>query len=186
MPWQTVPSTGDRWLATRTKDSQEVLFDLFTGQLLIEGHRLGRLPETYSAHPTYKRVFGDQVLDVLVSSRAGMEYMTQKEVWGFEVFFAMQDEELIIKTRKGDQMLELIPHQKLRGDLPNVFVEEHTHWMNLTTRAVELRPRDLQWQSSPLNWQLRYSEDLATMHLGTVPSSLLMDRAKFLERLRKD
>lgn len=167
VPWQAVPSTGNRWLATRTEDSQEVLFDLLTGQLLVEGHRLGRLPEAYSAHPTYKRVFGNQVLDVLISSRAGMKYMTQKEIQGFEVFFAIQDDELIVKTRKGDQMLELIPHQKFRGDLPNVFVEEHTHWMNLATRVIELRPLDLQWQSSPHNWQIRYGEDLATMNLGT-------------------
>ncbi|RDW76207.1 hypothetical protein BP5796_07028 [Coleophoma crateriformis] len=167
VPWQTVPATGNRWLATRTKDSQELLFDLLTGQLLVEGHRLGRLPEAYSAHSTYKRVFGNQVLDVLISSRAGMKYVTQKEIQGFEVSFAMQDEELIVQTRTGDQILELIPYQKLRGDLPNVLVEEYTHWMDLTTHKIELRPLDLQWQSSPLNWQIRYGEDLAIMNLGT-------------------
>jgi hypothetical protein len=164
--WETVPSTGDRWLATRTMDLQEIHLDVLTGQLLVEGHRLGRLPASYAAHQTYKRIFGNQVLDVLVSSRPDTQYVTKRNIQGYEISFSMQGEDLLILTREKDKILALIPSQQLSGDLPKMFIKDYTHWINLTTGTIELRPLDRRWQSSPLNWRIAYSQQSATMELG--------------------
>ena len=165
-PWEII--AGDRWIATKTNESQVVHYDLLSGQLLVGGKPLGRLPDLYFKHPTYARIFRNRVLDVLVTSQAGMEYMTQKHIHGYQVFFAMHDKELIIQTRKNGETLELMPHHKMRGDLPKLFIEEHTHWINLKTRIIELRPLASLWKSCPQNWCIKYEDDAkAIMQQGT-------------------
>ena len=50
--------------------------------------------------------------------------------------------ELVIKIekREGSDVLQLIPPDNLASDLPRVLVENHVHWLNLTTGSIEIRP----------------------------------------------
>ena len=68
----------------------------------------------------------------------------------------MAGDELIIraKVQQCDDILELIPSSKLESDLPTVLVENHVHWLNLTTRSIEVRPLGKMWQSSLENWHI--------------------------------
>lgn len=38
--------------------------------------------------------------------------------------------------------MELIPHEKMQGGLPAVFIEGHAHWLNINASILEIRPLD--------------------------------------------
>ena len=56
--WQAYPRPNSHWLSCVTEGEQEVHYDLLTGQLLIDGKQLGRLPREIVEHPTYASVLG--------------------------------------------------------------------------------------------------------------------------------
>ena len=69
----------------------------------------------------------------------------------------MDGEELIIRAKEQNcnEILQLIPPSKLEPDLPAVLVDNHVHWLNLTTKSIEIRPFAKLWQSSPDNWYIQ-------------------------------
>ncbi|MCJ1471894.1 hypothetical protein MMC13_000535 [Lambiella insularis] len=166
-PWRSLPVPAQRWLVTKSQEGQPVQCDILEGQLLVNGKSLGRLPSSFVNHPTYKRLFNNRVLDVLVSDMPGMGYMTGKHISGYQVHFALREAELIIRTRKDQGVLELVPHHMLCGDIPKVFVTEHTHWLDIATGTIELRPLENTWQPSSGNWQINYRKHSGSyMQLG--------------------
>jgi hypothetical protein len=59
--WRALPEPNSRWitcLAEGGQDGRDVHYDLLTGQLLIDGKPLGRLPQKIVEHPTYTSVLG--------------------------------------------------------------------------------------------------------------------------------
>jgi hypothetical protein len=63
MGWVELRSPNLCWMATYTAPtdagvSQQVHLDLLEGRLLIDGNPLGRLPQEYTSHPVYARLFG--------------------------------------------------------------------------------------------------------------------------------
>ena len=56
--WRVLPRPNSRWISCVTEGGQEVRYDLLTGELLIGGKRLGKLPQEILRHPTYTSVFG--------------------------------------------------------------------------------------------------------------------------------
>jgi len=62
--WRALSKPNSRWIFRSTEGGQEVHYNLLTGQLLIDGKPLGRLPQEIAEHPTYESVLGsvrDQV-----------------------------------------------------------------------------------------------------------------------------
>jgi hypothetical protein len=64
--WQALSTPNERWVTTQLpsfgedeEKTRAVHFNLLTGQLLIDGSPMKRLPSEYVAHPTYLRTFGD-------------------------------------------------------------------------------------------------------------------------------
>jgi hypothetical protein len=37
------------------------------------------------------------------------------------------------------------------------MIQGHTHWLNLDTSEIEIRPAENAWISSPENWRLRFA-----------------------------
>jgi len=56
--WHALPRPNSRWISCVTEGGQEVHYDLLTGQLLIDGKQLGRLPQHIATHSTYASIFG--------------------------------------------------------------------------------------------------------------------------------
>ena len=56
--WHALPRPNSRWITCVTEGEQSVHYDLLSGQLLIDGKRLGRLPREIVEHPTYASMFG--------------------------------------------------------------------------------------------------------------------------------
>ena len=78
------------------------------------------------------------------------------------MYFSLRNEgsDLVIRAKRkpidtgGSEVVELIPHEKLKGDLPVVLIEGHAHWLNLSTSIMEIRPLDSPWESSLDNWRI--------------------------------
>ena len=56
--WHALPGANSRWVSCVAEGEHEVHYDLLTGQLLINGKPLGRLPKNIVEHPTYASVLG--------------------------------------------------------------------------------------------------------------------------------
>ena len=78
----------------------------------------------------------------------------------------MYDDELIIRCQRGERFFELIPHNTLRGDFPNAFVEEYVHWLDLDTRTVEWRPLNDPWSSPSQAWKLIFLKGNLNLQKG--------------------
>ena len=103
--WHILPSPNSRWISCVVEGGQEVHFNLLTGQLLIDGNPLGKLPQEIIEHSTYASVLGtvsvivitihapshvfmhslQRVLDVIPANIPGMEFMTRSNVSGYQV-----------------------------------------------------------------------------------------------------
>jgi hypothetical protein len=53
-----------------------------------------------------------------------------------------------------NEILELIPSRKLRGDLPPALVNSHVHWLNSSTKIIEICPRERLWEQSSEHWKI--------------------------------
>ncbi|KAG8957905.1 hypothetical protein FRC03_009696 [Tulasnella sp. 419] len=177
--WRHLPSPNNRWVTTTTapqgiQKPQAVHLDLLSGQLLIDGKPLGRLPTNILTHPLYIRIFEQRFVDVIPSDLPGMDFKTSgpigsdvnNHVSGYQIYFAIrpsrsQDgpEQLVIRTQRDAEILELIPHDIFEEDLPSVLVDHHTHWLNVSNRQGEIEIRDakLWWKSSLHNWRINFS-----------------------------
>lgn len=88
--WESLPKPNDCWLVTKTAEtpemvSQEVHFNLLSGQLLVRGLPVGRMSSKYTSHALYKELFNHQVLEVFPAVIPGMEYQTDRLISGYEV-----------------------------------------------------------------------------------------------------
>ena len=70
---------------------------------------------------------------------------------------------------QGDQkneMLQLIPLKKLWDDLPRMLVDRHVHWLNLSTKVIEIRPLERLWEESSENWRIDCASGQYRMYRG--------------------
>ena len=63
-------------------------------------------------------------------------------------------------------ILEVIPQEKLQGDLPTAFVHGHVHWLNLSTLVIEIRPLEKIWEHSLDNWRIECATGQYRMYKG--------------------
>ncbi|TFK56543.1 hypothetical protein OE88DRAFT_1649890 [Heliocybe sulcata] len=161
-PWKALPRTDTaHWFTTicgsEGRVASTVHLNILTGQLLINGKPSSRLPREFVEHPTYRRIFGQKVLDVLPSDVPGLQFMTRGKAFGYQVFFALNRNEnlLVVQACHGDEDLELIPHTHFEGDLPYFLVHEYVHWLDKQNHRIELRPLKMLWTSSATNWSIQ-------------------------------
>ncbi|QRV77950.1 kinase-like protein [Ceratobasidium sp. AG-Ba] len=161
--WAVLDDPNARWISTTTSStatcpSQRVHINLLEGMLLVDGQPLGQLPRDYVTHPTYTRLFGQKVLNVVPADSPGMYFSSRSLIHSNEVLFYLEASgELVIQTIQDNVTFELIPHSKFAGDLPTFFSSDYHHWMNLQTGVVEFRPLDSPWKPKHNNWYLHFS-----------------------------
>ena len=63
-----------------------------------------------------------------------------------KVHFCLVEKDLVIRTRKGNEIFELIPDTKLRNALPRALIVNYTHWYSTQTRVIDLRPLSGPWE----------------------------------------
>ncbi|KAI9818941.1 MAG: hypothetical protein M1832_004109 [Thelocarpon impressellum] len=159
--WQALPAPDERWLAATTAStannaSMQVHFNLLDGTLLINGSPLARLPRSYEEHPTFRRLFGERILDVVPSTMSDMRFESRTRLQDHQVFFSMSNDELIVRSRKDERTYEALPLRVLEGEFPQAFVRDYVHWLEPATGRVEWRPLTNLWMSSPEhNWVMQ-------------------------------
>ncbi|KAH9160220.1 hypothetical protein EDB89DRAFT_2117301 [Lactarius sanguifluus] len=163
--WHVLPSPNSRWISCIVEGGHEVHYNLLTGQLLIGGKPLGRLPQEIIRHSTYASVLGARILDVVPADIPWMEFMTRSNVSGYQIYFSLRDGDLILKAQRQEdpRLLQFVPRAIFIGDFPKAFVDDYVHWLDLCTGEVEFRPVGSPWASDPSNWRL-------TVHIDDTPS----------------
>ncbi|KAL0573625.1 hypothetical protein V5O48_008337 [Marasmius crinis-equi] len=151
--WVCLGQPNDRWARSTGNGGQQVDFNVLESQLLVEGKPLSRLPSNYMSHSTYSRIFG-------------------------KIFFALPvSGDLVIRARNREtsEYLELVPHEKLRGDLPETLVDGFTHWLRLGDGVMECRPLTNMWASDPANWRINFLQNPPHMWKGSLQDVSLVD-----------
>ena len=105
-------------------------------------------------------MFGDQVLTVFRSNMPDMDYMCARKLMGFDVHFKMRGGQVVIRIQQNSKVLELIPQEIFTGDLPDAFIKDYVHWLDLSSYEIEFRLLDRRWTSSEDNWCLHYEPKL--------------------------
>ncbi|TEY33340.1 hypothetical protein BOTCAL_0677g00030 [Botryotinia calthae] len=158
--WKALETPNERWLRTRTAGCSEsasfVDINILTGELLINGSPLARLPHNYETHPTYKRVFGERTLEVIPSTMPGMAFETRNIICDQQIHFGMVENELIVRARRNGECFEVIPKHVLTYDFTNSFVENYIFMRNDETGVIQLRPVETPWISSEGGWQITH------------------------------
>jgi hypothetical protein len=57
----------------------------------------------------------------------------------------MDDTDLVIRCRHDDQVFELVPDLELTSALPRSLIRNYTHWYNLKSHIIEIRPLSDPW-----------------------------------------
>ncbi|KAK1219720.1 hypothetical protein PQX77_017526 [Marasmius sp. AFHP31] len=191
--WQCWGAPSGRWLHTKSKDGQQILFNVLESQLLVDGKPLSRLPATYASHPTYSRIFGKTIFSVVPPGKSdpSADFASKDPLNGYQIFFALSAAgSLIIRARsvQTNRRYQLIPHTLLENDLPRPMMEDFTHWLSLDDGIIELRPFTDVWNPSPSNWLIHFSQrqmSVNNMRLVDVRSSTSRMIASRLNRLEE-
>ncbi|KAK0715939.1 hypothetical protein B0H67DRAFT_645624 [Lasiosphaeris hirsuta] len=169
--WTRLDSIAQSHILRRESGPVSITFNLLTGNLLLNGCPLSKLPASYRKHQSFVQLFGEQILDVGPSSVPGMEFSASRDQNGWVLHFAMMDSQLVVRAVRQtraqgcgsdaavrDELQldswEYIPREHLANDLANSFVNEYAHWLHLPTGKVEFRPINRRWESTPENWCL--------------------------------
>lgn len=159
---------GGHWLQSmmRSPDSawsQVIHVNYIEGHLLIDGKPFGRLPRNIRESEDVKRLFGlNAHLLTYPSSESGMSFVMAQRVEGNEVHFGMRKDRVVIRARCRNNLLEYIaPHHFYSEgsyDLPIRLIFDAAHWLNLSTKVLEVRQMMFYTKSSDFKIDLRSRE----------------------------
>ncbi|KAF8550407.1 hypothetical protein OG21DRAFT_1446652 [Imleria badia] len=163
--WKPLDYPDSHWIACQTavtegQRPQIVHVNLLDGSLLVDGRPIGgRLPDAITGHPVYRVIFRDRNFEVIPSDLPGIDFVTVFMISEHHVYFSLRSTNLVVRARHKDaeEIFELIPQEQLQGDLPAVLIEGHAHWLNLSTRIIEIRPLEELWEQSSDNWRISYA-----------------------------
>lgn len=155
---QSASAPGSRGLS--------VSLSLLDGSLLVNGQPLSRLPKEFQDHPTYARLFGTQILEIIPSQLVSMEFSAAREQGGWVVHFAMIDGDLIVQACKEDTTWEFIPPSKIIGDFPASFINPCSHWFKISSGEIEFRSFNEPWNSRGEIWRMARRDGRWFLHKG--------------------
>ncbi|XDG05212.1 hypothetical protein ABKA04_004827 [Annulohypoxylon sp. FPYF3050] len=157
--WRVMNEPYHHWLETSSEEensSFSVHISLLTGELLVNGSPLSRLPKEYERHEMYPTLFGKSALEAFPSSVSGMRFALKKAFNGHRVYLGMsdQDKNLYVRADIEGAIFEVVPPQTFAKYLPTAFVNNFVHWYNESEDYVEFCARELPWDHSKENWRL--------------------------------
>ncbi|KAJ5762049.1 uncharacterized protein N7511_005431 [Penicillium nucicola] len=182
--WKTA-GTSEYLLMAVTSDTLgrnvnlQMHFNILTGEFLVNGRPLARLPSAYESDSIYQCLFGRSQLSVMPSNIPGMEYSCQTQCRAHTVHLAMQSysdsqpADMLVRANNENGTWELIPRRLLITLFPTTFVEEYVHWRDFDNRWIEFRPVKAAWISSNDNWRLKRNSFSDSWYLKKKDSHLV-------------
>ncbi|KAK3110708.1 hypothetical protein LTR53_014728 [Teratosphaeriaceae sp. CCFEE 6253] len=198
-PWTATGS--DHWITTSTGTELagvilQVHFNILTGELLVNGLPLDRLPRHYEDHGSYRTLFGNSTIEVMPTVIPGMDFGAKRKYSGHKLHFGWSartdtaTSDLLVQAYQSDKGYELIPSRLFSGIFPAAFVQDHVHWYNLDENMVEFRPIDQLWDDlCPRIWTLvhdpgttkwRLTRDATSQILPSLTSATSMALSRLL------
>lgn len=137
--------------------SQTVHFNYVSGFLLVDGKPAGRLPERIRDSAEIKELFGDQTyLRTYPSVLAGMSHQLVGLVEGWQIHFGLRNDQVIVRAISKSTILEFIPRRVFfkdpAYDLPVELLDTCVHFLNLSTRCLEIHRRPKIWTLRERDW----------------------------------
>ncbi|PMB71344.1 hypothetical protein BM221_003811 [Beauveria bassiana] len=166
--WDTMSETYDHWLVASTSSTEDALplciqYNLVTGELLVNGFPLSRLPSNYEGHSVYAKLFGKTSLEVLPTDMPGMMFSSKRTHFGYALFFGLSSDEhhdMRLVATSGAEVYELVPARVFRRALPSRFSSQYVHWYSRNSQTIEFRDKNTPWISSfKNNWVMRSEGD---------------------------
>ncbi|OAA37893.1 hypothetical protein NOR_06970 [Metarhizium rileyi] len=175
--WKPFSEIHNTWLvkdvATGDKvRTSQVQFNLESGELLVDGNPLNRLPNRYAHHPMYRILFGQSTMEVMPSHLPGMEFTSKSKYAGHILHFGLtnpidHEPELLVLALRDGHSFSLLPRHVFRGHFPVPLVEKCIHWYNVRSHYVEFRPQKDPWNHADGGWQLHASASESKWRLGS-------------------
>ncbi|CZR47791.1 uncharacterized protein FPRO_13458 [Fusarium proliferatum ET1] len=161
---------SDHWVTEITGNLQ-VHVSLLTGQFLVNGLPVSRLPQKYETHREYQKLFGSATLEVMPSNMPGMSFCATKMFHLYTVHLGMQTkkgvDDLLVHVSKNGLTFNLIPSRNLRDLFPNDFTNNHVHWLEEASGEIEFCHVSDPWPSMKKeSWHLRKDSDTWKLLLG--------------------
>ncbi|KAK5382430.1 hypothetical protein LTR20_005937 [Exophiala xenobiotica] len=172
--WKVTHQNDQSWLENKCL-SKSVHFNLVTGNLLVCGRPLSRLPNEYRANPLYRSIFHDLDLDVFTADVEDMEYMSRTLFEGHRIYLGMRSGVLLIRSQLGSNRFEALLGDKFLEDLPTVLVKDSVPWMDLDDGTVAFRSRQSLWKTCSSDWVLRPTLNSQTTTTMRSDQSFLID-----------
>ncbi|KAI9666766.1 MAG: hypothetical protein M1831_001542 [Alyxoria varia] len=204
--WKLVKGS-DSWVSAhtivpnQTLRQQQVHFDIFDGNLLIDGRYVGRLPDTYRKQPLIQTIVEhpDQPIMICPSDRHGMSYLMRHRFHGYAVYFGLRKGKLIVWAVRNEKVLELLPAHVFEGpnvssplDLPLSLINDFTHWLDRGKQRIHILQRTSDISKLNRGWVIdlttgqafRQKRDKNTQ--TTSKSSVLLDpQSSLFEKLAR-
>ncbi|KAI4913140.1 hypothetical protein J4E85_010873 [Alternaria conjuncta] len=145
-----------QWMLT-TSGNLPVHFNLLTGELLVNGLPLARLPAEYERHRMYEPLFHKSALEVVPTDELGFRFSAKTLYHGYNLHFGMTGQDMILSAfGKGTRRLELVPSRLFQGLLPESFVTDAVHWYDSNAQELLFRPMYAPWstEDDDTRWRL--------------------------------
>lgn len=93
--WKVLGSEHKHWLHAES-GLLPVHYNLLTGELLVNGLPLARLPSNYIDHPMYNALFGNATLEVVPTDEPGMRFSAKSMYRGCKLHFGMEGQDMYL------------------------------------------------------------------------------------------
>ncbi|KAK4895204.1 hypothetical protein LTR49_028300 [Elasticomyces elasticus] len=184
-PWTAAGS--DHWLTTSTRvglaggASLQVHFNILTGELLVNGLPLDRLPRKYEDHGSYRTLFASSNIEVMPTANPGMDFAAKRLYSGHQLQFGWSARadaataDLLVQSCKSGKIYELLPSRLFNEIFPAASIQDHVHWYNLAENVVEFRPMSEPGDYfCPRTWMLVHDSDTTKWRLTKDATSQIL------------
>ncbi|KAE8322528.1 hypothetical protein BDV39DRAFT_209670 [Aspergillus sergii] len=187
-PWRSIRKS-DMWMvstaaASEVSRPQLVHYHILEGHLLVDLKPVGKLPAEIRAANSVQELFGAQQLLVFPSPLKDMTYVLSTLKHGHQIHFGLQEGKVVIRARVRGTTLQFLEKTVFgigtMADVPTPLLDEHFHWLDLTSGEVEFRRRaHMWWHKRPRNWML----NLATRQVARGQSLLVDPHSKLFHKI---
>jgi hypothetical protein len=126
----------------------------------VDGLPVGYLPVSIETHRDFQRAFGAKTFEVQSYAFQPGRMITKNKFLNSNYSFYLTDSKLtIIEHRDNDFTLELINDEKFQKNIPELLIENYSHWLNYKATQFEFFKKDLKLVTQQADYILELKEN---------------------------